>query len=169
MTTEQLVLLLLFGAAGAAVGRLVHLPVWPLTGSILGGAAVHLLGFGALTAPGWLSTLGQLLVGCVVGSSVGRNLFGAIRRVSRPGAVVVVTIIGVGVSAGLVIAAAGWADPAAALLGSVPGGVGEMVAAAAGLGADSALVAGMHLIRLFAVLLTLPLLLRWARTWRPDK
>jgi len=105
----------------------------------------------------------------VVGSSVGRNLLGAIRRVSRPGAVVVVTIIGVGVSAGLVIAAAGWADPAAALLGSVPGGVGEMVAAAAGLGADSALVAGMHLIRLFAVLLTLPLLLRWARTWRPDQ
>jgi uncharacterized protein len=167
MTAYHLGLLLVLGGAGAAVGRALHVPMWPLTGAILGASTVHLFGFRPLDAPGWLAVVGQLLVGCAVGSSVGRNLFGAIRRVSRPGAVVVAAIIGVGVLVGLVLAVTGRADPVPALLGSVPGGVGEMVAAAAGLGADSALVAGMHLVRLFAVLLTLPLLLRWARRWRP--
>ncbi|OEV30742.1 hypothetical protein AN219_09050, partial [Streptomyces nanshensis] len=61
------------------------------------------------------------------------------------------------------LAAGGVLGPAPALLGSIPGGVGEMVSAAAGLGADSGLVAGMHLIRLVVVLSALPLLLRWAR------
>jgi uncharacterized protein len=59
--------------------------------------------------------------------------------------------------------------PAGTLLGSVPGGVGEMVAVAAGLHADSALVAAMHLVRLVVVLLSLPLLRRWARGWRAGR
>ncbi len=166
MPAEHLLLLLALGAAGAAFGRAVHLPMWPLTGAILGAATVHLLGLGALTTPPWLSLAGQLLVGCAVGSAVGRNLFRTFARVTAPGAVVVAALVGTGLAIGAAIGAAGLAESEVAMLGSIPAGVGEMVAVAAGLGADSALVAAMHVVRLFAVLLTVPLLLRWARGWR---
>ena len=166
MSALELLLLLCLGCAGAAIGRQLHLPMWPLTGSILGAATIHLLGFGAAVTPAWLALAGQLLVGCAVGSTVGRALFTTFRRISRPGAVVVVSILGVGAAGGAGLALAELLEPTPALLGSIPGGVGEMVAAAAGLGADSALVAGMHLIRLLLVLSALPWLLRWSRRWR---
>jgi len=169
VTADQLLLLLALGAAGAAAGWLLHLPMWPLTGAILGAVTVHLLGLGALSTPAWLSTTGQLLVGCAVGSAIGRNLFRAFGRVGVTGAVVVVSIVGLGVLIGTALWLTGLVDPAVGLLGSVPGGVGEMVAVAAGMHADSALVAAMHLVRLMAVLLALPLLLRWARGWRAGR
>jgi uncharacterized membrane protein AbrB (regulator of aidB expression) len=75
----------------------------------------------------------------------------------------VVLIVAVGAGIGAALTLGGALGPTPALLGSIPGGVGEMVAAAAGLGGDSGLVAGMHLIRLVVVLSALPLLLRWAR------
>ena len=165
MAAEHLLLLVALGAAGAAVGRVLHLPMWPLTGAILGAATVHLVGLSALSTPPWLSLTGQLLVGCAVGSAVGRNLFRTFARVTAPGAVVVAALVITGLAIGAAIGAAGLAEPAVAVLGSIPAGVGEMVAVAAGLGADSALVAAMHMVRLFAVLLTVPLLLRWGRRW----
>lgn len=166
MSALELLLLLCLGGAGAAVGRKLHLPMWPLTGAILGAATIHLFGFAAAATPAWLSVAGQLLVGCFVGSTVGRALFTTVRSVSAQGAVVVVAILGLGAAGGAGLALAGLLEPTPALLGSIPGGVGEMVAAAAGLGADSALVAGMHLIRLLLVLSALPWLLRWSRHWR---
>lgn len=166
MSVLELTVLVALGAAGAGVGRLLRLPMWPLTGSILGAATAHLLGFAAMATPVWLSVSGQLLVGCAVGSSIGRDLFTAVRSVTTTGAVVVFAILGLGSAIGTTFALTGLLDPAPALLGSIPGGVGEMVAAAAGLGADSALVAGMHLVRLLLVLSVLPWLLRWARGWR---
>lgn len=48
----------------------------------------------------------------------------------------------------------------------VPGGVGEMVAPATALDADSAVVAGMHVVRLLVVVSVTPLLVRWAGRWQ---
>jgi membrane AbrB-like protein len=169
MPAEHLLLLVALGVGGAAVGRALHLPMWPLTGAILGAATVHLLGLGAMSTPPWLSLAGQLLVGCAVGSAVGRNLFRTFAWVTAPGALVVAALVGTGLAIGAAISAAGLAERAVAVLGSIPAGVGEMVAVAAGLGADSALVAAMHMVRLFAVLLTVPLLLRWGRRWRREQ
>lgn len=161
--TAALALLLGLACAGAALGRLLRLPMWPVTGSILGAATAPLLGAGGAQPPDWWSVAGQLLVGCGVGSLVGREFFASLRRFVAPGAVVALLLVAVGVAAGTALAAGGALDPAPALLGSIPGGVGEMVSAAAGMGADSGLVAGMHLIRLLVVLSALPLVLRWVR------
>jgi membrane AbrB-like protein len=155
-----LTLLLGLACAGAALGRLLRLPMWPVTGSVLGASAAPLLGLGGAAPPGWWSATGQILVGSGVGSMVGRDFFASLRRTRGKLLVVVLPIIGVGAGAGVLFAATGLLPSTPALLGSVPGGVGEMVAAAAGLGGDSGLVAGMHLIRLVVVLLTLPWLLR---------
>lgn len=165
MTPLETVLLLAAGAAGAAVGRLVRLPFWPLTGSLLGVAGMNLASGGALAVPGWWSVLAQVLVGSAVGATIVPGVFRDFRSVLVPGVLAVVAILGVGVVTGLLLAAVVEVDPVAAVFGTVPGGVGEMVAAATALQADSALVAGMHVIRLLVVLWSLPWLVRWARRW----
>lgn len=155
-----LTLLLGLACAGAALGRRLRLPMWPVTGSLLGASTAPLLGLGAAAPPGWWSATGQILVGSGVGSMVGRDFFPSLRRTGGTALAVAVPVVGVGAGAGVLFAVTGLLGPTPALLGSVPGGVGEMVAAAAGLGGDSGLVAGMHLMRLVVVLLTLPWLLR---------
>ncbi|MGH3384161.1 MAG: AbrB family transcriptional regulator [Nocardioidaceae bacterium] len=165
MSPGEMTLLLASGAAGAAVGRLLRLPMWPMTGALAGAALMHVLVGGHFVAPGWWSVLAQVLVGTAVGATVAPNLLREFRSVLVPGAVAVLAIVGIGVGCGLAIGALHLLDPTVAVFGTVPGGVGEMVAAATALDVDSALVAAMHTVRLLAVLWLLPVLVRWARHW----
>lgn len=167
MTALELVLLLLGGAAGAAVARTLRLPMWPVTGSIGGAAVVHALAGGSVVLPAWWAMTGQALVGIAVGSAISSDVLREFRAVLLPGSVAVVTIVALGLAAGIAISLTGLIGREESLLGMVPGGVGEMVAAATALDADSAVVAGMHVARLLVVVSTIPLLVRWARRWTP--
>jgi membrane AbrB-like protein len=159
--TGELALLLLCGVVGAGVAQALRLPMWPLTGALVGTAAVHVAMSGSVQIPNAWKVGAQVLVGTAVGATVAPDLLRQFRAVLVPGAVAVVALIGVGVGCGLAMGAAGVLDPTVAAFGMVPGGVGEMVAAAQALQADSALVAGVHVVRLLIVLWSLPLLVRW--------
>ena len=159
--TGELALLLLGGAVGAGVARILRLPMWPLTGALVGAAAVHIVTSSSVQIPDTWSVGAQVLVGTAVGGTVAPDMLRQFHAVLVPGVVAVVALIGVGVGCGLAMGAAGVLDPTVAALGMVPGGVGEMVAAAQALQADSALVAGLHVVRLLVVLWSLPLLVRW--------
>lgn len=160
-----MLVLLASGASGAGVARLLRLPMWPITGSIGGAAVMHALVGGAAVVPMWWALAGQALVGVAVGSAISPNVLQEFRKVVAPGALAVVTIVALGLGGGAAIAATGLLEPTEAVLGMVPGGVGEMVAAATALDADSAVVAGMHVARLLVVVSTIPLLVRWAERW----
>lgn len=164
MTPAAMALLLAGGVLGAGAGRLLRLPMWPMTGAILGAAVVHNLAGGAggaTNVPAGWSILAQVLVGAAVGATITPGVVAQFRAVLLPGLLAVVSMIGVGIVCGLGIAATGQVDSVAAVFGMVPGGVGEMVAAATALNGDSALVAGMHVTRLVLVLGTLPLVIGW--------
>lgn len=163
------------GALGAAlVFRLVHIPLWPLTGGLVGAATVN-LGFNlAAEVPTLLALTGQLLIGTAIGSSLGPDVFRQFMRVFAPGALAVLVVLGAGLVFGWLIATWGLMDPAESMLSLAPGGVGEMVAAAMALGLDGAQVIGVHFVRILTVLLSLPLVF-WAsekiyKHWihRPD-
>ncbi len=53
------------------------------------------------------------------------------------------------------------ADPLTAYLATTPGGIDSVAITAIDSGADSSLVLALQMLRLFAVLLTAPLLARW--------
>jgi membrane AbrB-like protein len=165
----ELLILLLSGAAGATVGYFLKLPMWPITGALLGAAAANVLMATSTALPFGLSFVAQVLVGTAIGASVMPGFLREIRSYLVPAVVVVLTLVAVGVSAAMLVSGGGLLGVPEALLGMVPGGVGEMIAAASVLEADSALVAGIHVIRLLITLWTLPLLIRWARAWkRPE-
>ena len=163
--TAGVVWVLLGGAAGAALARPLRLPFWPLTGSIAGAAVVRLVLGGHIAVPTGWQTGAQVLVGTVVGLAVAPGVLREFRAVLLPGLLAVAGILGLGVGWGLVVGHSGATGTAAAVFGMVPGGVGEMMAAATAVGADTAVVAAMHLVRLVVVLSCLPLLIRCARVF----
>ena len=158
-------LLLACGGFGAGVAHLTRLPMWPITGGVVGAAIPSVWLFGEVTLPSQLSFVAQVIVGTALGASVLPGFFALLRRLFMPTIVVVIVIVGVGVSAGTALGGLGVLEAEVAYLGMLPGGVGELVAASQSIGADSALVAGIHLTRLLLTLWLLPLLVAWARRW----
>lgn len=162
----ELLILLACGVAGAALAALIKLPMWPITGAILGSATANLVLAADTSMPFELSFVAQALVGTAVGASVQAGFIKQIGRLIVPAVVVVLSLLVVAISTAVLLAYLGLIDPGESVLGMIPGGVGEMVAASSALGADSALVAGVHLIRLLLIVWTLPVVLRWASTWK---
>jgi membrane AbrB-like protein len=163
VSAAVLAALLAGGTAGAALGRLVRLPLWPLTGALVGAGAVQLAVGNAGPMPTWVVFVAQVLVGSTVGARLGPTVLQEFRQVVVPGVVAVLATVVVGIGLGVAL---WWSRPVGlveAVFGMVPGGVGEMVAAVASLNGDSALVAGMHLIRLFVVVTVMGALVGWFR------
>lgn len=163
----ELLILITAGAAGAALGRLLKLPMWPITGSLLGSAVANVIMAAEVSLPAGLGFAAQVLVGTAVGASVLPGFAREIGKLFAPAVTVVAVLVTAGIAAGVVMSSLGVLGQTEALLGMVPGGVGEMVAAASALSADSALVAGIHVIRLLLMIWTLPLMIRWATRWVP--
>lgn len=162
----ELLILIVSGAVGAALAGLLKLPMWPITGAILGSATANLLLDTATVMPLGLSFFAQVLVGTAVGASVLPGFVKQLGALILPAVIVVLSLVVLAVSAAVLLSYLGLIAPSESVLGMIPGGVGEMVAASSALGADSALVAGIHLIRLLLLIWTLPLLLRWAVRWK---
>lgn len=157
--TETLIVLTVGAAGGLLVGA-IRMP----GGSMLGAmAAVAFLQLTTPTrfdiAPQW-AILGQILVGAVIGSTLDRHMIASFRSVIVPGAFAVVSTLLAGVLIGTAFAMLGYADPLTSLFGLAPGGMAEMTAAAISLGASGPLVASMHVLRVVAVIVLLPMFLR---------
>jgi uncharacterized protein len=153
---------LLSGASvGAALGRLARLPMWPLTGALIGAGAVHLAVGGGVALPAWLIFVAQVLVGSTLGARIGPTALREFRDVMAPGMVAVLATVLAGIALGLALWSTNGLGLVEAVFGMVPGGVGEMVAAVASMGGDSALVAGIHLVRLLVVVSVMGQLARW--------
>jgi membrane AbrB-like protein len=153
-------LVLAVGALGGLLGGAVRMP----GGSMLGAmTAVGVLQLTSVTrfevAPQW-AILGQILVGAVIGSTLDRHMIASFRSVLVPGAFAVASTLLAGILIGSIFAILGFADPLTSLFGLAPGGMAEMTAAAIALGASGPLVASMHVLRVVAVIVLLPMFLR---------
>jgi uncharacterized protein len=163
VSTGALLLLVGGGVLGALAGRVLRLPLWPLTGAIVGAGAVELAVGTTGPFPASAVFAAQVLVGSTVGARLGPTVLQEFRLVVVPGVVAVVVTVVVGIALGVALWATRPVGLVEAAFGMVPGGVGEMVAAVTSLGGDSALVAGMHLIRILVVVTVMGALVGWFR------
>ncbi len=163
MSVAVFLLLVAGGTAGALAARFLRVPMWPLTGALLGAGAVHLAIGNHAALPAWSVFVAQVLVGSAVGARLGPGVLGEFRQLATPGLLVVGVTVGAGVALGLALWSTHQVGLVEAVFGMVPGGVGEMVAAVASIDGDSALVAGMHLIRIVIVVTVIDALVRWLR------
>jgi membrane AbrB-like protein len=153
------------GLAGGLAGRALRVPGGSLLGAMVAVGALQLSSATTLQiSPAW-ALLGQILVGSVIGSTIDRQMLRSFRRVLVPASIAVAATVLSGVLIGVTFAMLGFAAPLTALFGLAPGGFAEMTAAAVALGASGPLVATMHLVRVVAVIVLLPVILRMIARW----
>lgn len=139
------------GAAGALLGRLLRLPMWAFSGSLIGVAVLHGWVDIQLATPSWWSLTAQILVGTAVGSKLDGGVLRRFRAAMPGGLLVVCVLVPAGVALGVLLHADSGIPLLDSVLGMVPGGVAEMVAASTSLHGNSALVAAIHVTRLVTV------------------
>lgn len=164
LVTDTL-LLLAVGGAGAVGGHCLRLPFGALLGALVAVGGLELATGAAATLHGPWQLVAQVLIGSALGSQLRPEALRTFRRTLLPSSLTVAVTVAVGFGLGWLVFAASKLDPSTALFGMMPGGVGQMTAAAAAAGGVGSLVTMMGLVRLVAVIGALSFLLR--RTSRP--
>jgi membrane AbrB-like protein len=152
------------GLVGTLVAQLLRVPVAPLLGPMLVAAGLDLGGLSAgADVPAEVASLAFLLVGLQVGTNFTRR---SLRLVGRalPLALLVIIVLGLA-CAGLGVLLAGMTGVSSldGYLATTPGGMNAVLVTATDTGADTTFVLAVQVLRLFAMLLSAPLLARLLR------
>ena len=158
----DVLLTLVVAAAGGLLARRLRIPGGIVLGSIAAAALLQALASPSLLSPEW-RTGALIIIGTTTGSTLNRDLLRLFGRIALPGVVSVTIMLMTGVVVGSLVAGLGVLDPATALFAFAPGGIAEVTAASAAVGADAVLVAATHVLRIIVVLVSLPILLRVTR------
>jgi membrane AbrB-like protein len=145
--------------AGALLFERLKVPAGALIGAMVGVAAVNLMGLGTVTAPGWLRFAALASIGWVLGQQFDTDTLRTVRSALLPTLLVVTALMGTGLLLAWLLGLMGFDAPTAFLAAS-PGGISQMAIISAEVGADPVVVATVHLVRITAVLLSAPFLVR---------
>ena len=145
---------------GIALGKLLHLPAWQLTGALVVSATLSLWGH-PISVPGWLVSLAQI----VVGTSLGMRFAGLSRAMLLRGLwlslISVSAMLLIGAALSLILIPLTGQNFEVLLITFAPGGVNEMALVALSLEANPAFVTLHHVFRITVTVLSLGLMKRW--------
>ncbi|WP_309665876.1 AbrB family transcriptional regulator [Tabrizicola sp.] len=145
---REVAILVAAGLMGVAIGRLLRLPGWIITGPILMSALIHGLGWVEGVPPGWLIAATQI----VLGTGLGARFVGVDRAMLRRAAVlalingVVALLLAMGFA--LSLHALVGEPVAAVFLAFAPGGLAEMSLIALSLQVSVIYVTAHHVLRI---------------------
>lgn len=158
----ELAFLLVASIAGVAAARVVRLPAGSLLGPLIVAAVLTVTGAsGGARVPGALQAVAFALIGLQVGL---RFTPESLRRAGRLLPWVLAAIAGLVVSCGalaLALVPLAHVSLLDAYLATTPGGLYAVLATAIGSGADTTFVLAVQALRLFAMVLAAPPLVRW--------
>jgi membrane AbrB-like protein len=161
-------LALLFGIAAIAGGALSRAGMANsfMFGPLLVAIALTANEWQFSSIPTWMSNLGQLLLGCALGSRFEKQFLGSLGRYAA--AVLASVLVSIALAAGLSLLLARWSGlPAASLmLANAPGGIAEMCITAKVLQLGVPLVTAAHVTRVLVLINATAPLFRLARRWR---
>ena len=142
--------------AGVAVGRLIRLPAYRLSGPLLASALVHATGLSSSAPPWEVVAVAQVVVGSAVGARFTgvpvRRVFGVMVAALVSAVVMLVSTV----AFALVLAPATGIDWRTIVLAYAPGGLAEMSLIALSLGIETAFVATHHVIRIGLIVVGAP-------------
>jgi uncharacterized protein len=161
--------MIVFGSIALAVGAAFLLdwfnfPAGALIGAMVAIAGMKLSGAAVPDMPGILRFAALAIIGWDLGARFNKELLGAVTNNIVPLALVVVAFLVMGWLLAWTLWRLGLMDPATAVLATSPGGLVQMGALTAEMEANAALVVGFHLLRIVSVLLSAPLVSRFAAT-----
>jgi membrane AbrB-like protein len=150
------VITLALGVLGGLLALKVGIPTGDLVGPILLVGGVNLLGADLGPLPAGFRHAAMLFIGTAVGAQVSKDSLRRLRQVFVPAAVMIATLIGMGLLLGWGLSEITPLDPVTALLCGVPGGASTMPIIAHDLGGDIRLVAALQLTRQLVMLVIIP-------------
>jgi membrane AbrB-like protein len=154
--------------AGAYLGHLTRIPAGPILMPILVAALAHNSGIMRLELPGWELAVTFAFIGWCIGLRFNRAVFlYALRLMPKITAAILIMIVSCGGLAAILVISTG-IDPLTAYLATSPGGLDAVAIIAATSGADIPFVMAIQTVRLIMVLITGPILARFA-TRRLDR
>jgi membrane AbrB-like protein len=150
-------------AAALLLDRL-NFPAGALIGAMVVIAGFKLSGAAVPDMPGVVRFAALVVIGWDLGTNFNQELLGAVARNLTPLVLVVGAFLVTGWALAWVLWRLGLMDPATAVLATSPGGLVQMGALTSEMEANAALVVGFHLLRIVSVLLSAPLVSRFAAT-----
>lgn len=138
--------------AGGLIGAMVVIAGFKLSGTAVPGV------------PGIVRFVALVVIGWDLGSKFNKQLIGIVADNVVPLVSVVLAFLVMGWVLAWILWRAGLMDPVTAVLATSPGGLVQMGALTSAMEANAALVVGFHLLRITSVLLTAPLVSRFAAT-----
>ena len=157
----RLALTLALGFAGAQLAVWVKMPAGAVLGPMLLVGALNILGAPLLQLGAPYRYAAQILVGGMMAASITPATARAMLRLVGPAALGVILLITLGVLGGWGLHRLAGVPLASALFAGAPGGAADMALASADVGGDVELVAALHVVRQLAVVMILPVLLRF--------
>jgi uncharacterized protein len=152
------------GLAGTLVATLLRVPVASLLGPMLLSAGLDLGGLsGGAGVPFPLEALAFLVVGLQVGVSFTRVSLRMVGRALPLALSIIVALVAACAGLGMLLAALTGVSPLDGYLATTPGGMNAVLAMATDAGADTTFVLAVQVLRLFAMLLSAPLVARLLR------
>lgn len=150
-------------AGGAAIGWALRIPSGELIGAMVATALYNLTTDSQLQLPTPVFTVALALIGGHVGSRMTRETLESLRAagIGALAVLVVLLVVGLGLAYGL--QAFGGIELRTALFATSPGAMSAVTGMSASAGADAVLVASFHVVRIFLVTASLPLLLQLAK------
>lgn len=156
------VLTILAALAGGFVFERLEFPAGSFLGAVAGVAVVNLAtSAGAVEIPSWGRFLAFVALGWAVGQSVTREVLAEMGRALPAVTATIVVLLVAGALLALVLVRTGALDPHTAYLATSPGALSQMVALADDTPADTLLVVTVHTLRVIAVVVVAPLVVRF--------
>lgn len=142
------------GLCGALALQRLRVPAAVLIGTVAGIFVGKLvLGFPALPPVPGLNGVLQMAVGIFVGARMTRTALSTGLRSLLPASLLAVVLLLAGVLSALLVSRITGVETRTALFAAAPGGITEMSTVGAAFGADGAIIAAVHLVRLLLAIL----------------
>jgi len=164
---ERILSIIIYGVVGGLLAKKVGMPGGAVVGAMLGSGLAAIVLPGRFVPPDWLSTAIQVMLGVSLGMTFDRSFLALCGQVLPMAILSTIVLLSVAVLMAYVAQRLGLIDFSTALFGFSPGGMSGMSLLAQTEGYNTAVVAFLHVVRIFTLFLLVPamgrLFLVWAR------
>jgi membrane AbrB-like protein len=153
--------LIICAVVGVYAGRLLRLPASVLLGPMLASALVHLFGLSDFKPPFEVINVAQLVLGIVIGCRFAGTASATVLRILALSVGSTIILLAWMTGFAYVVSRFSTYDMESLVLAYSPGGLAEMSLIAVSLHAEVAFVAAHHVVRVFLVMISAPLVFRF--------
>lgn len=156
---QKIVLTLIMGLIGGYIGIKLKIPAGAMIGSM-----IFVGGYNVFTSSAYMPTnfklIAQIVIGCTVGLNFTMDSLLGLKKIIIPSIILVIGLTTLSIILGYIIHKTTGIDLPTALFSASPGGLTDMTIMSESFGAQTHIVALLHLIRLTTVLTVLPAVIK---------